>query len=192
MKTTLIVTVLGTTVLLCGCASTSKVQEMIDANQQDYTNRLDAHEASIDVLKKTSMASLEKAKANAALLDEIQAELVKMNQQMKVNKGFAEASKVMSAANTVKVAELDEHLTQNTQADEEARERLMEIDRLYEGVMITHYEKIVESASEAIELLKSEGWTGSTNAPVAIDEPIEIIAPTAVPSSNAPGDEPLD
>ncbi|QBG48439.1 hypothetical protein EGM51_13925 [Verrucomicrobia bacterium S94] len=185
MKTTTVTAVLGITVLMSGCASTSKVQEMIDANQKHYVNRLDSHEASIDVLKQTAMASLEKAKANAELLEKIQAELVKMNRQMKVNKGFAEASKVMSAANTVKVAELDERLTQNTLGDEETKERLMEIDRLYEGVMIAHYEKIVESASEAIELLKSEGWTGSTNAPVAIDEPIEIVAPTVIPTNSA-------
>lgn len=185
MKMTTTLAVLGLTALFTGCASTSKVEEMIAANQQDYTDRLDSHEASIDVLKQSAMTSLEKSKENAAILEEIRAELIEMNQQIKVNKGFSEASKVMSAANTVKVAELDERLTANTEADGVTKERLMEIDKLYEGVMIAHYERIVEAATDAIELLKNDGWAGSTNAPVAIDEPIEIVAPAAVPATNA-------
>lgn len=188
MKVITTLAVLGMAALFTGCASTSKVEEMIATNQKDYTDRLDSHEASIDVLKQSAMTSLEKSKANAAILEEIRAELMEMNEQIKVNKGFSEASKVMSAANTVKVAELDERLTANTDADGATKERLMEIDKLYEGVMITHYERIVEAATDAIELLKNDGWVGSTNAPVAIDEPIEIVAPAAVPTTNAPAD----
>lgn len=184
MKTVSLFAALGTALLMTGCMSNSKVQQMIDASNQEDTNRLDAHEASIDVLRQSAMASLEQTKVNAALLAEIQTELVKMNKQIKTNKGFAEASKVMSAANTVKVAELDELLIANTEADAETKERLMEIDKLYEGVMIAHYEKIIESATTAMELLKNDGWMGSTNAPVNIDEPIEIVAPTAVPATN--------
>ena len=189
MKLTTVLAMSGMALLFAGCASTSSVQEMIDASHKDYTDRLDSHEASIDVLRQSAMASLEKSKENAALLVEIQAELVEINEQIKVNKGFAEASKVMSAANTVKVAELDERLDENTASDAEAKERLMEIDKLYEGVMIAHYQKIIASATEAMELLKNDGWTGSTNAPVNIDESIEIMAPAAVPETNAPAAE---
>lgn len=185
MKTILVFAAAGIVLFLNGCMSASKVQEMIDASDRDYTDRLDAHDASMDVLRQSSMTALEKSQAHGELLEEIQAELVKINQQIRVNKGFAEASKVMSAANTVKVAQLDEALLANTEADAETKERLIEIDKLYEGVMIAHYQKIQDSAAEAIELLKSEGWAGSTNAPVNIDAPIEIVAPAAVPPADA-------
>lgn len=175
----------GIALFLNGCMSAAKVQEQIDASNVDYTDRLDAHDSSIDVLRQSALTSLEKSKENAALLEQIQAELVEMNKQIKTNKGFAEASKVMSAANTVKVAELDEELSVNSEADAETKERMMEIDKLYESVMIAHYQKIVDSATEAVELLKNDGWMGGTNAPVNIDEPIEIVAPAAIPATNA-------
>ncbi len=189
MKSVMLLAGAGMVFLLNGCMSADKVQGMIDASGRDYSDRLDAHDSSIDVLRQSSMAVLEQSKAHAALLESIQAELVKMNQQIKVNKGYAEASKVMSAANTVKVAELDEALKLNTQTDAETKERLMEFDKLYEGVMISHYQKILDSAAEAIELLKNDGWVGSTNAPVNIDQPIEIVAPAAVPPTNRPAAE---
>ncbi|MDF7823311.1 hypothetical protein P4B35_04750 [Pontiellaceae bacterium B12227] len=179
------ISVLGMAVVISGCATSSQVQEMIDASYREQTDRMDSHGTSIDVLKTSAMTNLEKGQEHAELLDKLEARLAELSAQVKMNKGFAEASKVMSAANTVKVAELDEMLKENSAADEETKARLMEIDRLYEGVMISHYQMIAESANKAIEDLKSSGWIGSSNAPVQIDEPIEIVAPTAVPITNA-------
>ncbi|MDF7801407.1 hypothetical protein P4C99_18160 [Pontiellaceae bacterium B1224] len=175
----------GLALILSGCTTSSKVQEMIDASYREQTDQVAAHGASIDVLKKTAMASLEKGKENAALLKQIQAELVTMNAQIKMNKGFAEASKVMSAANTVKAAELDELLKENTKSDQLTKERMEEIDTLYEETMLAHYGMILESAQKAIDNLRAGGRIGSTNAPVEINAPIEIVAPTTAPVTNA-------
>ena len=67
----------------------------------------------------------------------------------------------------------------------------MTFDKLYEGVMIAHYQMIADSANEAITQLKAAGWHASTNAPVDLDEPIEIVAPdtTAPAATNAPAEE---
>jgi hypothetical protein len=183
LLTTLTLSTLALT--LAGCTTSSKVQEMIDATYRENTDRTDSHEASIDVLRKSAMTGLEKSKENAELLVQLQAEQTQLTQMVKINKGYAEASKVMSAANTVKAAELDELLKANTESDEETKERLIEIDKLYEGVMIAHYQMIVDSAEKALESLKSDGWIGSSNAPVQIDEPIEIVAPSTAPKTNA-------
>lgn len=189
MKRLISITLSGLALTLAGCTTSSQVQEMIDASYREQSDEVDAHGASIDVLKKSAMTSLEKSKENAALLQEIQAELVQMNKQMRLNKGYAEASKVMSAANTVKAAELDELLQANIEADQLTKERMMEIDKLYEATMIAHYQMILESAQKAIDDLESAGWIGSTNAPVEINEPIEIIAPATAPVTNASADD---
>lgn len=184
MKLLMSITLSGLAFTLAGCTTSSKVQEMIDASYREQTDQVNSHGASIDVLKKSAMAGLEKGKENAALLQLIEAELVTMNAQIKTNKGYAEASKVMSAANTVKAAELDELLKENTEADQLTRERMVEIDKLYEATMMEHYQIIADSAQKAIENLKSDGWLGSSNAPVKINDPIEIVAPTTAPTAN--------
>ena len=167
--------------VLAGCTTSSQVQEMIDASHRDYLNRADVHEASIDVLKKSAMTGLEKSKENAAELIELQASLEEALTQLKIIKGYAEASKVMSAANTVAVSDLEIELTSNKEELDAATKRLEEIDKLYEEVMVAHYQTIVDSATAAMESLKSEGWSANTNAPVKIDEPIEIVAPDTAP-----------
>jgi hypothetical protein len=177
-------TILGVTLALTGCTTSSKVQEMIDASYREQTDRSDAHEASIEVLKKSAMTSLEMSKQNSETLTRIQAQLLEIISQLKINKSFAEASKVMSAANTVKVAEVDQLLKENTAADAQTKSRLKEIDILYENVMIAQFQALSDSANAAIESLKADGWVGSSNAPVKIDKPIEIVAPaTTAPVS---------
>jgi hypothetical protein len=186
MKTWYAPALLGLAFTLAGCATSSQVQEMIDASHQDYLTKAEAHEASIEVLKKSAMTGLEKSKANAEALAALQAELDDVLQQLKVIRGYAEASKVMSAANTVKVAELDEQLQANAEADAREVERLTRIDKLYEATMIANYTVIAEGATAAIATLKTEGVQSSTNAPVKLNEPIEIVAPdTSMPPTNA-------
>lgn len=173
--------------LVAGCTTSSKVQEMIDANHRDYQSRADAHEASIGVLKQSAVAGLEKARKNSEMLVEVNSQLESITAQLRVIQGYAEASKVMSAANTVKVADLDNELKTFMETDAELKQRMKKIDELYERVMISHYQEIVNSASAAITALKEDGWQGSTNAPVKIDKPIEIVAPdTSVVTSAQP------
>ena len=185
MKLLKLIAVLGMVATVSGCATSSQVQEMIDSSYREQTDRVDSHEESIDVLKTSAMTSLEKSQKNSSRLVQIAAQFEDIQAQVKTNKGFAEASNVMSAANTVKLAEVEELLKTNTEADAETRDRLVEIDRLYEAVMISHYQMIADSANKAIDDLKSSGWIGSSNAPVQIDEPIEIVAPNSPSVTNA-------
>ena len=55
-------------------------------------------------------------------------------------------------------------------------QKLAEINQLFENVMLRHYEMIVQSANEAMTSLKAKN-AAATNAPVKLDEPIEIVAP---------------
>ena len=55
MKSLNPIIILSLAAVISGCATSSQVQEMIDASHQDYLNRMDAHENSIDVLKKSAI-----------------------------------------------------------------------------------------------------------------------------------------
>ncbi|VGO16840.1 hypothetical protein PDESU_05432 [Pontiella desulfatans] len=187
MKTGNTLLFLGLAAVLAGCATSSQVQEMIDASHQDYLTKAESHDASIEVLKKSAMTGLEKSKTNGEALASLEVQLGDIITQLKIIKGYAEASKVMSAANTVKVADLDVQVQKNTEADAAAMELLMKFDKLYEGVMIAHYQTIADSANAAIESLKNGGWHSTSNAPVNLDEPIEILAPdTSATGINTP------
>lgn len=180
--------VLGLTGVLAGCTTSSKVQEMIDASHQDNSDQLAMHTESIKVLKQSAMTGLEKGKANAASIAQLQADLEVISAKLDAVKRIAEASKVMSAANTVKLSDLEMRVDQNHRQSDETIARLAEIDKLFENVMLRHYEMIVQSANEAMSSLKAESRaSASTNAPVKLDEPIEIMAPdTSVPVSANP------
>lgn len=177
MKAVLSILVLVLAAMLAGCTTSSKVQEMIDASQRDYLSRAESLQVSVDVLKKSSIAGLEMGKKNTGTIKKLQAELQKSLQHMKVLQGYAEASKIMSAANTVKVAELEEAANRNQENVEQTTERLTEMDKLYEEVMVENFTAIAESANDAIEAIKAGGWSASTNTPVLLNEPIEIVAP---------------
>ncbi|WP_372807108.1 hypothetical protein [Pontiella sp.] len=168
---------MGCAALLAGCATSSQVQEMIDASHRDYLTKVEAHDASIDVLKKSAMTGLEKSKENGAQLAELQVTMEKVLEELKIVKGYAEASKLMSAANTVKLNGLDGRLSANEKQDQAMKDELSAFDRLYENVMLDHYQRVADSAHAVIEALKAEGCLASTNAPVNLDKPIEIVAP---------------
>lgn len=185
MKTIQLIAPCALALLLSGCATNSSVRKMIDASIQEESARADAQAASIDVLKQSAVVGLEAGKENTATIAELQAELAELRERTTLTKGLAEASNLMSAANTVKLAELDETLETNSAADAETKQLLMEIDKLYEGVMISHYQMIADSATAAVEALKADGWAGGTNAPINLDEPIEISAPETSPTNGA-------
>ena len=90
--------VLSLVLVLSGCATSTQVQEMIDASRQDYLKRSDSHTASIDLLKKSSIAALEKNKANAAAIAELNAELDSTQAQLKLIRGYADAAKITISA----------------------------------------------------------------------------------------------
>lgn len=168
---------------IAGCTTSSQVQEMIDASHRDYLQKSEAHETSINVLKQSSVTSLEKGKANAASIGALEKQMEEVLQRQNIVQGYAEASKVMSAANTVKVSDLEAEMVATKESLEETVARLSEIDQLQEEVMIRHYQLIADSATAAIDALKAKGISSTNDVPAKLDEPIEIVAPdtTALP-----------
>jgi len=183
-------TLLGLLLLMAGCATSSQVQEMIDASYRDSSDTSAAHEASINVLKQSSVAALKQNEGQADTLISLQKQLDAALAQLKVMHGNAEAAKVMSAANTVKVAELGDAMLANQEAITETAERMESIDNLFEKVMIGHYQMIADSATAAIAALQVDDVATTNGAPVGLAEPIEIVAPdTSAPTNISSGEE---
>ncbi|RKX38564.1 MAG: hypothetical protein DRP64_15520 [Verrucomicrobia bacterium] len=190
MKTAYSMILLSLLLLMAGCATSSQVQEMIDASYRDSSDTSAAHEASINVLKKSSVAALSQNEEQADILTSLQKQLDAALAQLKVMHGNAEAAKVMSAANTVKVAELGDAMLANQEAINETAERMESIDNLFEKVMIGHYQMIADSATAAIAALQVDDVATTNGAPVGLAEPIEIVAPdTSAPTNTSPGEE---
>jgi hypothetical protein len=169
---------------LTGCASTSQVQEMIDASHRDYSGQLAAHDESITVLKKSAMAGLEQSSNNTEQLVELERKVAGLIQQQAVIQDLANASRVMSAENTVKISGLSEIVTANKEEHDKVIALMAEIDKLYEQVLIQQFQDIADSANAAIESLRKDGLSAQTNAPVKLDEPIEIVAPDTAALTN--------
>ncbi|MEN8255962.1 MAG: hypothetical protein ABFR33_10900 [Verrucomicrobiota bacterium] len=184
MKTAYSTTTLGLLLLAAGCTTSSKVQEMIDASHRDYRATSEAHEASINVLKQTSVAALGENAAQADAITSLQKQLDAALAQVKVMLGNAEAAKVMSAANTVKVAELADAVLANNEANNETAEKMDTIDNLHEEVMIRHYQMVADSAAAAIAALQVDDVATDNGEPTGLAEPIEIVAPdTSAPTN---------
>ncbi len=185
MKTTCSMTMLGLLLLSAGCTTSSQVQEMIDASYRDSSAKSAAHEESINVLKQSSVTALKQNEAQADALVALQKQLDAALAQLKVMKGNAEAAKVMSAANTVKVAELADAVLANEEANNETAEKMETIDNLHEEVMTRHYQMIADSAAAAIAALQVDDVATGNGEPAGLAEPIEIVAPDTSASTNA-------
>jgi hypothetical protein len=193
MKTTHSMIMLGLLLLAGGCATKSQVQEMIDASHRDYLEASQEHEKSIDVLKQSSVVALEQNEAQADLLVSLQKQLEAALAQLKPMQGDAEAAKVMSAANTVKVAELSGDVLANKESINETAEKMDTIDKLFEEVMIGHYQNIADSAASAIAALQADDVAPSNGASAGLAEPIEIVAPdTSAPTNTIPESAPTN
>ncbi len=178
MKTNLSVMIVPVlAIALAGCTTSSKVQELIDASYRDQLQKCEAQDASINLLRKSSVTALEKGKANTDSIAILQKQVDKLLAQQQAIQNYAEASKVMSAANTVKVADLEAELGELKDALDKTVARLSEIDQLQEKVMIQHYQTIADSAAAAIETLKIDGSTATNGIPAQLDSPVEIGAP---------------
>ena len=190
MKTTYSMILLSFLLLMAGCTTSSQVQEMIDTSYRDSSDTRAAHEASINVLKQSSVAALSQNEEQADILTSLQKQLDAALAQLKVMHGNAEAAKVMSAANTVKVAELGDAMLENKETINETAERMESIDNLFEKVMIGHYQMIADSATAAIAALQVDDVATTHGTPVGLAEPIEIVAPdTSAPTNTSPGEE---
>ncbi len=177
MKALFKITVPALAVVLAGCTTSSQVQELIDASHRDQLETGQAHAASIDLLKKSSITALENGKANTDSIAILQKQVEKLLAQQEAIKNYAEASKVMSAANTVKVADLEAVVAELKEAIDKTVAELSEIDQLQETVMMQHYQAIADSAAAAIQTLKLDGSTATNDLPARFDDPFEIAAP---------------
>jgi hypothetical protein len=162
---------------LTGCVSSTQVQEMIDASNQHNRVQMQAHEDSISVLKQSVMTSLEKASDNTQRLAAVEMTVAGLSRQITEIQRLANASQVMSAENTVKVSGLEERVAANKEASDKVILQMADTDKLYEEVLIRQYQAIAESANAAIESLKKDGVSATAEAPVKLDEPIEIVVP---------------
>ncbi len=184
MKTAYSMILLSLLLLISGCATSSQVQEMIDASYRDSQETSAEHESSINVLKQSSMVALEQNETQADVLDALQKQLDAALAQLKVMHGNAEAAKVMSAANTVKVAELSDAVLANEESIIETAGKMDSIDNLFEEVMIGHYQMIADSATAAIAALQVDDVATTNGASAGLAEPIEIVAPdTSAPTN---------
>lgn len=184
MKPARLVTLFSLLLFVAGCTTPTNVQDMIDASYQESLTKSSEQESSIDILKKSSMTALEQNESQAATLVSLQKQLDAALAQLKVMNGNAEAAKVMSAANTVKVAELNNAMLENKDAISETAEKMETVDHLYEDVMIGHYQNLVDSAKAAIASLQVDDVASTNGVPVGLADPIEIVAPdTSVPTN---------
>lgn len=190
MKTIYSMTLLSLLLFLTGCATSKQVQEMIDTSYRDHTSTTKAHEDSIDVLKQSSVKTSEQNQQQADAMVSLQKQLDATLAQLKPLQGNAEAAKVMSAANTVKVAELSDSMLANQEAINETAERMNTIDNLFEEVMIGHYQNVVDSAQAAIAALQADDVATTNGIPAGLAEPIEIVAPDTSAPTNATSEPP--
>ena len=180
MKTIIQMAAIGALVVLTGCATSSDVQEMINTSHQDYLKKSAEYEASINVLKKSATVAFTQNKAQAKELSELRKQLAQANATIDVLQGNAEAAKVMSAANTVKVADLELSSIDAQEALAMNITRMMAIDEVYKNVMLNHFQQIADHANAAIADLNIGLEPASTTCakpPTAISEPLEIVAP---------------
>jgi hypothetical protein len=180
MKTILNLAATGAFILLTGCATSSEVQEMINASHQDYLKKSAQYDASIAILKKSAATSLAQNRAQSKELDGVREQLAQASATVKVLQGNAEAAKVMSAANTVKVADLEMTSTDAQKALAMNITRMIAVDEIYKNVMLNHFQQIVDTANASIADLKiglEPASTTSTKKPAPISESFEIVAP---------------
>ncbi|MBN2163540.1 MAG: hypothetical protein JXR25_11590 [Pontiellaceae bacterium] len=175
--------------LLSGCATSSRVQQMIDAANSDRDARIQSHEESIGVLRETAKAGLETSSGNSEQLRELVRRMDELIRQMAVVQDLANGAKVMSAEINVKVSGLEDRLMAHQEKTDASIERMTDIDKLYEEVLIRQFQEIASSANAAAESLRKNGFSATNNVPVMLDELIQIVAPDTSAPTNTSGPE---
>jgi len=183
----------GLVLVLAGCTTSSQVQEMIDASQQDFLKKSNENTASIDVLKQTAKASLENDSEHAATIRELQKQLAEASMALGTMSSNLEAVKVMAASSVVRMSELQEAIDGNKTVMDVYIEKMRANDQLYEKVLTEYFRQIADSANASLDALQSTNQLGVVEAvpvqrkPIPMAEPIEIEAPdTSEPTNAAP------
>ncbi len=180
----------GLMIVLAGCATSSQVQEMIDASQRDFLQKSEKNSASVDVLKQAAKASLEKDSEHAVAMRELRTQLAEATAALDTVTVTAEATELMSASSVVKIAELKEALEGNKTVLDIYIEKMRENDELYTRVLIDYFRQVAERANASLDLLQTANPLGEGDAPIRrepipLAEPIEIVAPDTSAPTNA-------
>lgn len=180
----------GLILTLAGCASSSKVQEMIDASQQDFLKKSAQNADSINVLKKTAKASLEKDSEHTAIMRNLKQQQEAATAVLKSLQAAVEAAKVMTASSVVTMSEMKQTVGGNKASMDAQFDRMRAIDDLYEKVLLTHFQMVADSANAAIASLQADNKPDEADAiiqrkPISLDEPIEIVPPDTSVTTNA-------
>lgn len=177
-------------IVLAGCATSSQVQEMIDASQQDFLRTSEKNADSVDVLKQTAKALLEKDGEYDIAMQELQKQLVETAASLKSVTAIAEATKILSANSVVEISEMQEAIDGNKTVMDVYIEKMRENDELYEKVLINYFRKLADSANASLASLQATDPPGEAGSPmrresIPLAEPIEIIAPDTSSATNA-------
>ena len=182
--------VAGLGLALTGCTTSTQVQRMIDASQQDFLKKSNENAASIDVLKQTAKASLENDNKHAATLRKLQRQQAEASAALNTMAENLEAMKVMAASSVVRMSELQEAIDGNKTVMDVYIEKMRANDQLYEKVLTEYFQKLAKSANASLEALQSSNQLGAVKVPVKrkpipMAEPIEIEAPDTSKPTNA-------
>ena len=177
----------GLVIVLAGCATSSQVQEMIDASQQDFLQKSEENSASVDVLKQAAKASLEKDREHAVVMQELRKQLAEATAALETVTATAEATKLMSAGSVVEIAELQEALEGNKTVLDVYIEKMRQNDELYTRVLSDYFRQEADRANASLASLQAadEGDAPIQREPIALGEPIEIVAPDTSAPTNA-------
>ena len=171
---------------LTGCMTSNKVQEMINQSTLGLDERIEANGESLTTLEKTAQNAKEQSATNDRRVQELNRQLTTVAEEIKASAKTANNARVMSAENTVKMAELEKTVTAFKEETVAELEKMGELDKLYEAVLIQQFQSIADSANAAIESLRASGYSSDANTPVNLDEPIEIMAPdTSITATNS-------
>lgn len=164
-------------IVLTGCMSTVKIQEMIDQSTQEVESKIVAHDESISKLKKSTKTGIDQGANNALRLEELEQRMSAVSGSISDSHNLANAAKVISTENTVKLFELAKLLAFYKRETDAQIDKMTTIDKLYKEVLIQQYQSIADSANAAIKSLRKNEFSATTNAPIDLNKPIEIVPP---------------
>ena len=180
MKTLFTIVTGSMLLMVWGCATSSKVQEMIDTSHQESLNKSAQYEPSISLLKKSASTVLAQNRAQEQKIEELRKELADAFKTIQALQHNAEAAKVMSAANTIKVADLEATSTDAQKLLAANIARMLTVDEVYRNVMLEHFQQIADNANAAIADLKiglEPPSTTPAKKPANFGESLEIVVP---------------
>ncbi len=179
----------GLMLTLAGCATSSQVQEMIGASQQDFLKKSKKNATAIDALNQAAKASLEKDEEHAVAMQSLQKQLTETATALELVSTTAEATKLLLAGSVVKISKMQEAIDGNKTVMDVYIEKMRENDALYEKVLTEHFRQLADNANALLAELQASSEPAAKPSiqrdPIPVAEPIEIIAPDTSSATNS-------